>query len=369
MWDAYIHVINSVAMQSNANTLDLIKSILASGPKGLGTGMTNIAAILNRPDQESDTELRHRAPYRDDVALGEELNERLLKWAERLGMYEGHLDYLRKCNFGRYVMLTHAFSEDRERLFFAGQANVALFGVDDYFVDDERAGVTHDMVGRNLSLCMSAIDEPALTGRYTSDTRKGLSHPIHHGLREYIANAERFGTPQQVARLRHEDMCLFVGMCHESSWRMNKMVSSVWEYLGCRQMNGLTTCIAMVDIVEAYEVPHNIYSLPKVRQVVKIAGLITVLVNDLVSSKKEEEAGALQFGIREAIQKEEGCTFDEAHRKGIRLHNDLLRIFEDESAKLMVFATPELRRFLIGVEAWVAGNHRWHFTSDRYSGK
>lgn len=351
------------------NTTDLLKSVLFSGLRGLGTNTANIAAILNRPDKESDTELRHRMPYRDDVALGEELNERLVKWAERLGMYEGYLDYLRKCNFGRCTMLTFAFAEDRERLFLAGQANVALFGVDDYFVDDERVGVTHDMVGRNLSLCMSAIDEPALTPFYNEETRKGLNHPIHLGLKEYIANAARLGTPAQVARLRHEDMCLFLGMCHEASWRMNKTISTVWEYLGCRQMNGLTTCIAMIDIVEGYELSHNLYSLPQVRQVVKIAGLITVLVNDLVSSKKEEEAGVNQFGIREAIQKETGCTFDEAHRMGVRLHNELFRIFEDESAKLMVYATPELRKFLMGIEAWIAGNYRWHFTSDRYSGK
>ncbi len=356
-------------MYNNGGTLDLVKSILSAGPRGLGTKANNIAAIINRPDEESDTELRHREPYRDDVALGEELNNRLLEWAERLGMYEGHLDYLKKCNFGRCVMLTFPFADDRERLFFAGQANVALFGVDDYFVDDERVGVTHDMVGRNLSLCMSAIDEPYLTPQYNDATRKGLSHPIHHGLREYIANAERLGTPQQVARLRHEDMCLFVGMCHESSWRMNKMIASVWEYLGGRQMNGLTTCIAMIDIVEGYELNHNTYSLPKVRQVVKIAGLITVLVNDLVSSKKEEEAGVNQFGIREAIQNEFGCTFEDAHKLGIRLHNELFRIFEDETAKLMVYATPELRKFLIGIEGWIAGNYRWHITSDRYSGK
>src|SRR4051812_16421916 len=113
-------------MYSTENTYDLVKNILAAGPRGLGTKTTNIAAILNRPAQESDTELRHRAPYRDDAALGEELNERLVKWAEGLGMYEGHLDYLRKCNFGRCTMLTFAFAEDRERLFLAGQANVAL---------------------------------------------------------------------------------------------------------------------------------------------------------------------------------------------------------------------------------------------------
>jgi 2-methylisoborneol synthase len=357
-------------MQGTANTLDLIKTVLARGPIGLGTKTTNVAALLNRPNQESDTELRHRLPYRNDEALGEELNERLIKWADSIGLYQGHLDYLRKCNFGRYVMLTYAFSEDRERLFLAGQAMLALFGLDDYFVDDKRAGSTLDMVGRNLSICMSALDEPFFTPKYNDATEKGLAaHPVLVALRQYINKTAQYGTPQQVARVRHEDMCLFVAMCQESSWRMNKMVAPVWEYLGGRQMNGFTPCLTMIDIVEGYELPHNIYSMPSVRQVVKIAGLICVMVNDLVSSDKEEEAGVNQFGIREAIQKEEGCTFEAAHRMGIRLHNDLLRIFEDESSKLMVYATPELRKYLIGLEAWIAGSHRWHTTSDRYSGK
>ncbi|MBL7765065.1 MAG: hypothetical protein JNJ58_03155 [Chitinophagaceae bacterium] len=351
-----------------SNTLDLVKSILNTGPRGLGTKANNIASIMNRPGEESDTELRHRAPYRDDPALGEALNERLLKWAESIGLYSGHLDYLRKCNFGRYVMLTYAFSEDRDRLFLAGQAMLALFGLDDYFVDDKRAGSTLDMVGRNLSLCMSALDEPYFTPKYNEDTRRGLgAHPVHTALREYIEKTAQIATPQQVARVRHEDMCLFVAMCQESSWRVNKMVAPVWEYLGGRQMNGFTPCLTMIDIVEGYELPHNIYSMPQVRQVVKLAGLICVMVNDLVSAEKEEEAGVHQFGIREAIIKEEGVSFDEAQRKGIRLHNELLRIFEDESAKLMVYATPELRMYLTGLEAWIAGSHRWHTTSERYN--
>jgi 2-methylisoborneol synthase len=353
---------------SSANTLGMISAVLSTGPTGLGTRTANIAAILNRPDVESDTELRHRKPYRINEALGIELNERLLHWAKSINLYEGHLDYLRKCNFGRYVMLTYPFSEDHERLFWAGQAMLALFGLDDYFVDDKRSGSTLDMVGRNLSICMSAIDEPFLNEKYDNETAKGLGvHPVHIALQEYIAKAQKFGTPQQVARIRHEDMCLFVAMCQESSWRMNKMIAPVWEYLGGRQQNGFTPCLAMIDIVEGYEVPHNIYSMPGVRRVIKVAGLATVIVNDLVSKEKEDEAGVHQFGIREAIQKEEGCTYEQAHRMGVRIHNELMRVFEDESMKLQVYATPELRRFLLGLEGWIAGNYEWHNTSDRYT--
>lgn len=353
-------------IDNNNVTSSLLHRILSSGPTGLGTQTTNIAGLMNRPSEESDTELRHREPYRNNVALGEELNERLIDWAKKIGLYEGHLDYLRKCNFGRYVMLTYAFSEDRERLFIAGQAMLALFGLDDYFVDDSRAGSTLDMVGHNLSLCMSAIDEPYFTPKYDKETREGLSHPVHEALRQYMRQTAKYGTPQQVGRVRHENMCLFVAMCQESSWRMNKIVAPVWEYLGGRQMNGFTPCLTMIDIVDAYELPHNIYSLPEVRKVVKLAGLICVMVNDLVSTEKEEEAGVHQFGVREAIQKEEGCTFMEAHRIGVRFHNDLLRLFEDDCAKLMIYASPQLRRYLIGLEAWIAGSHLWHTTSERY---
>jgi 2-methylisoborneol synthase len=164
-------------------------------------------------------------------------------------------------------------------------------------------------------------------------------------------------------------MCLFVAMCQEASWRMNKHIAPVWEYLGGRQQNGFTPCLAMIDIIEGYELPHNIYSLPEVRRVIKIVGLLTVIVNDLVSSEKEEEADVYQYGIREAIVKEEGCSFQEAHRMGVKLHNELMRDFENESARLMVFASPELRKYLIGLEAWIAGNYRWHMTSERYTGK
>lgn len=352
------------------NTLDLISSVLAKGASGLGTKTTNISKLMNRPDKESGDEIRHRPPYRIDDALGEELNNLIIEWAEKTGIYEGHLDYLRKCDFGRYVMLVYPFCNDKERLFLGCQTNVALFGLDDYFVDDERAGAKLELVGRNLSLAMSACDEPFLNKKYNADTDEGLKqHPILTAIREYMANTIKFGSPQQVARVRHEDMTLFLGMCHETSWRMTKTIAPVWEYLGCRQMNSLTTCMAMIDILEAYEVPHNIYSLPKVREVVKIAGLITVLVNDLVSSNKEEEADMGQYGIQDVIQHEDGCTPEEAYSKGVLLHNELFRIFEDESAKLMVYATPELRRFLIGLDGYIAGNYLWHTTSDRYHSK
>ncbi len=350
-----------------AKSLNLLNSVISGGPTGLGTKSFKIASAMKGSHYDSDTELRGRPAYRNDPALGKELNDRLMVWAESIGLYEGHIDYLRKCDFGGYVMLTHAFSYDRERLFLAGQSMVALFALDDYFVDDHRNGAPLEDVPRNLSLCMTALDDPHSTPLYESQTQEHMqSNPGFVSLQHYIQNTIKLGTTKQVARVRHEDMALFVSMCHESHWRINKHIAPVWEYLSCRQPNGFTACLALIDVVDGYELPHNIYSLPAVRRIVKIAGLVTVMVNDLVSKEKEIEAAVHQFGIVEALQKEHGISFEEAHKMGVRFHNDLMQIFEDESRELSVFATPELRRFLIGLEAWVAGSRVWHQTSERY---
>ncbi|MQT05231.1 Camphene synthase [Streptomyces jumonjinensis] len=291
----------------------------------------------------------------------------LLSWAEGIGLYGGHLDYLEKCDFGRYVMLTHPNTDDRDRLFLAGQSMAALFALDDYYVDDVRAGAALDQVARRLSVAMSAIDRPYLTDRYDRDTDRAMrADPVLVALRDYIDHTARYATPQQVARVRHEDLALFVAMAQESNWHMRKEIAPVWEYLGSRQANSFTPCLTLIDIVDGYELSHDLYSHPPVRRAVKLAGLITVVVNDLHSTLKESDAGVYQFGVREAIAAEEGCSYQEAHAQGVRLHNDLMAAFDDQCRDLMRCATPQLGLFLNGLEAWLAGNREWHRTSARY---
>jgi 2-methylisoborneol synthase len=40
--------------------------------------------------------------------------------------------------------------------------------------------------------------------------------------------------------------------------------------------------------------------------------------------------------------------------------------FEKQKHDLMMCATPELTLYLVGLEAWIAGNREWHFGSARY---
>ncbi|MFI9587741.1 Camphene synthase [Streptomyces sp. NPDC052236] len=338
------------------------------GPSGLGTAAARLFSPRPAPVRDDDG-LDGPAPFRVDEPLGREITAMLLSWADSIGLYAGHLDYLEKCDFGRYVMLTHPNTDDRDRLLLAGQSMAALFALDDYYVDDVRAGATLDQVARRLSVAMSALDRPYLTERYDWDTERAMrADPVLVALRDYIDRTVQYATPQQVARVRHEDLALFVAMAQESNWRMRKEIAPVWEYLGSRQANSFTPCLTLIDIVDGYELSHDLYSHPPVRRAVKLAGLITVVVNDLHSTRKENGAGVHQFGVREAIAAEEDCSYQDAHALGVRLHNDLVAAFDAQCRDLMRFATPELALFLNGLEAWLAGNREWHRTSARYHG-
>lgn len=156
---------------------------LLAGPPDLVTRATRISGAWNAPDR-TDSELHGSPPVRIDEPLGREINAMLMSWAESIGLYPGHLDYLEACDFGRYAMLTHPNTDDRDRLFLVGQSMIALFALDDYYVDDKRSGATLDQVGRNLSLCMSALDVPFLTDKYDDDTAKGIeADPVLVSLR------------------------------------------------------------------------------------------------------------------------------------------------------------------------------------------
>ncbi|MGH3839020.1 MAG: hypothetical protein ACRDSF_25485, partial [Pseudonocardiaceae bacterium] len=87
------------------------ESHLPDGPTGLGTPAVRVSAGPSAED-ESGSELFCPPALRDDEALGEEVNDRLVDWAGQVGIYPGQLDRVRAANFGRLMMLTHPATDD-----------------------------------------------------------------------------------------------------------------------------------------------------------------------------------------------------------------------------------------------------------------
>ncbi|MBB4893428.1 2-methylisoborneol synthase [Streptomyces olivoverticillatus] len=349
---------------------------LPTGPTGPGTSAARIAARKASnpagatPDERGAgvPELYCPPALRDDPALGREVNDHLVEWADEVGIYAGRLDRVRAADFGRLMMLAHPDTDDPDRLLAAGKCALAEWATDDYYCDDETVGSRPELLGSHLGLAYAATDPAHLPARYAPAWERDMqSDPVRVALRSGLDHLARYAESSQVARLRHEVAVLFVGYGQEGSWRSRGHMPGVHEYLAHRQINSFLPCIALTDVVGGYALPATEYADPRVRRAVTTAATASTLVNDLYSMTKEHASSGVEFNLPLVIAEEERCSPREAIERSAEIHDELVRAFEAEAAALALTGSPQLRRFLAGVWAWLGGNREWHSGSPRYN--
>ncbi|MGW1052754.1 family 2 encapsulin nanocompartment cargo protein terpene cyclase [Streptomyces sp. NPDC001118] len=341
---------------------------LPTGPTGLGTSAARITPRHKEAEGTAVPELYCPPTLRDDPALAEEVNARLLAWAAEIGLYAGRLDRVRAADFGRLMMLAHPDTDDPDRLLAAGKCALAEWATDDYYCDDETMGSAPALLGAQLGLAYAAIDPAHPPLRYVPAVERAMQDdPVRTALRSGLAHMAQYADWSQLARLRHEVAVLFVGYGQEGSWRSQGRMPAVWEYLAHRQINSFVPCVAMTDAVGGYVLPAAEYADPRVRRAVTMASTAATLVNDLYSMAKEHHSDSVEFNLPTVIAAEEHCTSREAIERSAAIHDELVRTFETEAAALALTGSPQLRRFLAGVWAWLGGNRAWHSGSRRYT--
>jgi 2-methylisoborneol synthase len=301
---------------------------------------------------------------RDDVELGEEVNDRLVEWAGEVGVYPGQLDRVQAANFGRLVMLTHPGTNDADRLLAAAKCILAEWATDDHFLDDESLGADATVIGSRLATTYPAIDPADLPVRYALDLDEALAQePVAVAYRSALEHLARYASPTQLARLRHELAVMFMAYNQEATWRVTGRVPPVWEYLTHRHENSFLPPMVLVDPVAGYELPATEFADRRVRRAFCLAGTASVVLNDLYSKSKESDA---DFDLPKVLMAEEHCSAEEAIRRTVQIHNELMETFVAEASALNGVGSPHLRRFLADIWAWLGGNREWHSTTERY---
>ncbi|MET9215913.1 MULTISPECIES: family 2 encapsulin nanocompartment cargo protein terpene cyclase [unclassified Nocardia] len=352
------------------------------GPTGLGT------TSLWRSEQAPPvTETKSGAPQkipplycpppeRDDPALAEAVNVGLLAWAAEIGLYEGRLDELGKADFGRLIMLAHPDCDDPDLLLGAARCAVAEWSVDDYYCEEDAPGDTAPdgtpssaaaELGPRLELAAAAMDPAHLPARYAPRLEQAMqADPILRAFRTSFACLAGYASPAQLARLRTEIAGWFIALGAEAGWRAADRMPPVWEYLTNRQPHSFLPCMAPIDVVGGYELGAPEYTDPAVRRVTTTAALAAQMVNDLYSMAREDLSGGREFNLPTVLAAEEGCGRADAVLRTAQIHDELMHRFEREAAPLAAAGSPQLRRFLAGLWAWMGGNRAWHAGSRRY---
>ncbi|MFF2960471.1 family 2 encapsulin nanocompartment cargo protein terpene cyclase [Streptomyces sp. NPDC057963] len=350
---------------------------LPDGPTGLGSSAVH---IIGRPPGPVGTPapvgtpgpvgtprgpVLHCPPaVRDDPALGQEVNERLVAWAGEVGIYPGQLDRVRSCDFGRLIMLAHPETDDPDRLLAAAKCALSEWSVDDHYVDGEAEEARPELLGQRLAIAHSVIDQAHLPEAYAPQLEEVVGKdPVMVALRSGLDNLAHYATASQVRRLRHELAIMFVAYNQEAVWHTTEQTPPVWEFLMHRHENSFVPCMALVDAVAGYELPPAEFADPRVRRAFTMAGSASVIVNDLYSMGKEDPT---DFSLPRLIALEEQCSLDEAVERTVAIHDELMHTYEAEAAALAVTGSPALARFLAGLWAWLGGSREWHAGSARY---
>ncbi|MGV9545425.1 family 2 encapsulin nanocompartment cargo protein terpene cyclase [Nocardia beijingensis] len=339
------------------------------GPTGSGT------ATAGRDGQDPIPPLYCPPPLRDDPALAAAVNTGIVDWARDIGLYEGRLNELRDADFGRLIMLAHPDCDNADLLLAAAKCAVSEWSVDDYYCEedaDDRApdgtpSSAEAELGPRLELAAAAMDPVHLPARYVAQLESALeADPILRAFRTSFEHLARYARPAQLARLRTEIAGWFIALGAEAGWRAAGRMPPVWEYLTNRQPHSFLPCMAPTDVVGGYELGAAEYTDPAVRRVVTTAALASQMVNDLYSMAREDLSNGREFNLPTVLAAEERCSRREAVLRTAEVHDELVHRFEREAAPLAAVGSPELRRFLAGLWAWMGGNRAWHADSKRY---
>ncbi|WP_268893445.1 family 2 encapsulin nanocompartment cargo protein terpene cyclase [Nocardia terrae] len=342
---------------------------ISHGPSGIGTG------AVRRGQGAAIPALYCPPPVRDNPALAEAVNAGIIAWAKEIGLYEGRLEELHKADFGRLIMLAHPDCDDADRLLAAAKCAVSEWSVDDYYCEEDASDIAPDgtesraeaELGPRLELAAAAMDPVHLPLRYQAEVEKAMENdPILRAFRTSFEHLSRFATPAQVARLRSEIAGWYIALGAEAGWRLAGRMPPVWEYLLNRQPHSFLPCMAPIDAVGGYEIPAAEYTDPRVRRVTTTAALAAQMVNDLYSMAREDLSGGREFNLPTVLAAEEHCSRREAVQRTAEVHDELMHRFEAEAGVLAATGSPELRRFLTGLWAWMGGNRAWHADSRRY---
>jgi 2-methylisoborneol synthase len=303
---------------------------------------------------------------RVDEDLGDQVNEALVAWAEKTGIYADRLEAFRSTGFGRLAMLAHPDTDDPDRLLLAAQMNAAWWACDDYYADESELGATPVELPPRLALVMSAMDPPPPAGEYTGPLEEALrADPVLVALASAAAHLRRHASPSQVMRVCNTTFQMYVSWTAYAAWRYQGGLPPAWRYLAARQHDSFYTSMTLIDVVGGYRLPAELFAAPPVHRALMQAGTAAVIVNDLHSVAREA-ADEQSDNLVLLVAAEEHCSLREAIEVCVRLHNGFVRAFQSAQERLAAVPSAELQRFLRGAQAWMGGGFEWHSTSSRY---
>ncbi|MGW1520723.1 terpene synthase family protein [Streptomyces sp. NPDC002287] len=242
-----------------------------------------------------------------------------------------------------------------------------LFVYDDLHLDENPEAVNATVMANAMIPTLATLTPPHIP-LSQAPTHEPEPDPLSHALQELLDGFAECGTPTQLRRLVDDlTMALFAANLEAGAWTAARRVPDLTEYRITRQHSaGTFPCLSLIDILSGYEVAAHEFHHPQVQALRGSANNVITWANDLFSYVKETQRSHFAINLPTVLRHHHGYSAQEALDHTARLHNEEVDTYLQLEAQTLAWASPELRRYLDGLRAWIQGSHYWSLESGRY---
>lgn len=226
-------------------------------------------------------------------------------------------------------------------------------------------------------------DESAL-GQRTADTVEvatAVLRVIEHGhvpprtanpfllaLGDLRARLLLLATPEQFDRFAAQVVYYLLAVTWEAAHRERRTLAEFPEYVVMRRHSGgVPTCLALIDVINGFELPGSAWSSPEVRALTDAATDITCWANDILSYPKEVRRSTAVLSLPAVLARDRGLTAVEALGEAARLYRERVAEYQRLEAPLLEYRGDAVHRYLLDLRHWISGNLAWSYETGRYA--
>lgn len=192
--------------------------------------------------------------------------------------------------------------------------------------------------------------------------------PFLAALADLRARLLEMASPQQFERFTAQTLGYLLALTWEAAHREQGTLAGLTEYVAMRRHSGgVPTCLALIDVINGFELPGRAWSSPRVRALSEAATDITCWANDILSYPKEMSRSTQVLSLPAVLAREAGLPIAEALAQAARLHDARIDEYQRLESALLAEGNEDIRRYSADLRHWISGNLAWSYETGRYT--
>ncbi len=174
-------------------------------------------------------------------------------------------------------------------------------------------------------------------------------------------------TPEQFDRFTAQTVCYLLALTWEAAHRERHTLADLPEYVAMRRHSGAVfPCLALIDVINGFELPGAVWSSPELHAVNDAAADIICWANDILSYPREVHRSTQVLSLPEVLRRARHEPIEQALRDAAALHDRRVHDYQEMETRLLAAGDPRVERYLGDIRAWISGHLAWSAETRRY---